>query len=293
MSRTRTLWVDVSEAPSPFHLQALAEYLSTLVLRGAVRSAGFAARWRWRGRVLGFYQPSEKPEHTYRRMTGGPEAVYEDGGTYIFLVHPSAGLGETLDKALETAWCILEASGAGYRGFRNGVLVHGRGVGALGVTRLATRGPGPGIVEIPLPGLDCIHEARRCLDPLLGPGMEEERPEWGGLDRIASSYSEPGWRAYPGAKGLAAGESRRGGYYVRIGVSLESGVIAAARLEGSFYAAPPSEPFNTLAALEGMHPTHTNIEIVLSRLAHRAELAGVHLDDFRRALEEALTGAEE
>ncbi len=282
-----SLWVDASEPPSPFHLQALAEYLSNLALQGAIRSASFAAPWRWRGRVLGFYQSSDKPEHTYRRMTGGPEAVYGEEGTYVFLVHPSTGLGETLDKAIEAAWCILEACGAGYRGFRDGRLIHEGGVGALGVTRLATRGAGPGVVEIHLPGLRCENAAKRCLSPILGQA-EEEKPEWSGLDRIASSYGEPGWRAYLGTRGLAVGESRRGGYYVKVGVAVESGVIAAARLEGSFYAAPPAEPFSTLAALEGMPPTATNIDIVLSRLSTRAELAGVYLDDFKRALQEAL-----
>ena len=91
---------------------------------------------------------------------------------------------------------------------------------------------------------------------------------------MARAYEHPGWRLYPGARGMEKrARIEAPPYWIGLGISTAEGLyIASARIEGVFHAAPPNEPFNLAAALEGM-PLGEQAEM----LAHaRASLMEIH-----------------
>jgi len=222
------------------------------------------------GVLLGFYQPAPPSPGVmvWRRITGGPEARVAGGSWYIALAFASESLSETAGVGERLGEC-------------------GR-ARAWGATRLGPRRLGVGVVELVT---DRPREVLECARGILArPGAPLERiPLPGSAGRIARAYREPRWRLYEGAGILPRrAEVSRGPYRVRIGVSIYEGYISVARVDGTFMAAPPNEPYNTIAAIQGLPASGQALTLLEARLSGVAELYGLEPGDFREALRIAL-----
>ena len=264
--------ITLVEARGPLErLQASLEALVGLFLEGRLQASLLVGEPEGEGVLLGYYQASPldaDPGTTWRRITGGPEARVGSGSWYIGLVFASEDLAEAVGVARGLAECL--------------------GGGVWGATRMGPRELGAGIVEV------VTSDASRALECARGlvarPGASASRlgvPE--SASRIERAYRDPRWKLYTGASPLPLRASvSRGPYSVRVGVSLYEGrYVSLARLDGVFMAAPPNEPFNTAAALQGMPVGDQLYTLVEARLGG-AELYGIAPGDVVEALREAL-----
>jgi hypothetical protein len=251
-------------------LQGGLEAVIGALMEGRLQATILQGEPEGEGVLLGFYQPApEKPgSPIWRRITGGREARLRSGSWYVAV----AFAAESLSEAAGLGEMLEECAGAE----------------AWGATRMGPRELGVGVVEAVT---QRPHEALECLrNALTRPGATvEEAPLPGSAYRIARAYREPRWRIYEGARLLPRkAEVSRGSYRVRLGVSVYEGYISVARVDGTFMAAPPNEPFNTMAAIQGLPADTQALTLLEARLAGIAELYGVEPGDFREALRRAL-----
>lgn len=269
--RLRPRVIHVYASGGAFHLQAALEKLVGLLLEGRLQAGLVAGPWRARGVILGLYQAYEPaPMPAFRRMTGGPGVPVEPGDTYTGLVFASRSLPEAVEVMEGLAGCL--------------------GSRPLGATRVGPRRLAAGVVEVL--GGHGVGEAVECASRLLGgPRARPLDPgSLGDLRGLARAYSEARWIQYPGALGLPRAASRaRGPWRVRVGVELvEDRFIGEARIDGVFLAAPPAEPFSTLAGITGMPVGDQVLMGLEARFTRAIELYGVDARDIVGAAAEAL-----
>jgi len=253
-------------------LQAGAEALTALLLEGRVQAGVVAGYWGEDALVLGYYQPAPREGASLlrRRVTGGWEARAGPETGYAAIVFASESLEEAAGLAEEIA-DRLRAE-------------------AWGATRMGPRRLGAGVLEFigPFDPGQAVDEAKRILGASRVSGIDLS----GQADRIAKAYLHPGWAHFYGAEDLEAhGVVERPPFHVRIGLTVREGFIAAARIDGVFMAAPPAEPYSTIAAIQGM-PAGEQAEMMLAvRFGGPVEVYGVSGEDvveaFRRALSRA------
>ncbi len=250
-----------------YTLQAATEALAARALEGAIQAGLASGPWGMEGRILGLYQASAGDDAVYRRITGGWDASANPETGYAGLVYASESLAETVEIAERLADCL--------------------GAEAWGATRMGPRRLAAGIIEAvgdfdPDAALDCARRALGRPRPTRPPEMP--------LERLSKPYMHPSWRLYPGALVMPRrGERARGPWRVRVGVSLVEGrFIADARIDGVFLAAPPSEPFSTIAGITGMPAGDQVLLAVEARFSAAIELHGIEPVDVVEALRDAL-----
>jgi len=254
----------------PELLQAGLEAIIGSFLEGRIQASLLVGEPEAEGILLGYYQaaPQRLEGGVWRRITGGWEAHIGPGTWYVAAVFASESLEEAVWLGRKMSKCLG---------------------GSWGATRIGPRRLAAGVVEMTTDSDP--REAERCAaEMLVKPGGGVERrglPE--SASRIERAYREPRWRLFEGAEPLPhKGVARRGPYHVRVGVSLHEGYISLARVDGVFMASPPNEPYNAIAAIQGM-PLGPQVLLLLeSRLAGMAELYGVEASDFSEALRRAV-----
>ena len=269
MLRPETVHVWAPEGSQGPLLQAGTEYMVSLLLEGRIQSGIVAGLWGEEARVLGHYQPAPQGYEGLlrRRITGGWEVDAKPSTSYLSIVFASESLEETARLAEEVADCLRAQ--------------------AWGATRLGPRRLAAGVVEVL--GDFSLESAVECGVRILGAKESKPVDVAEKASRLEKAYLHPGWSRFSGAEGLPrVGVVERPPYQVRIGLSIDSGFIATARIDGVFMAAPPAEPYSTIASIQGM-PAGEQAELILeARFGGPVELYGIQGEDvveaFRRAL---------
>jgi len=261
----------IARPKSPYHLQALAEKIAADMMEGKLASSAIISRWPWKGVVSGLYAGEERIP-LVRRITGGSSARILGQGGYVAVVKATTSLEEAIELGMGLSRCM-------------------RGVYAMGATRIGRAELAPGLVELFIEEGRNVAEVLECIESTVSPKDVEfrEAPEWGTLNDIAEAYAAIKWRMYAGASDTEHWSMvSRGEYYVRVAVDLHGMFITRARVDGVFYAAPPSEPFNVASMIEGMRADEQALQAVEARASAMMELAGIKVEDvveaFRRAL---------
>ena len=250
-------------------LQAATEALAARLLEGRLQAGMVVGSTMVDGVLYGLYEAGWGPR-AYRRITGGPKASLRPDTVYAGIVYAS----ESLEETVQAAETIVECLGA-----KN-----------WGATRMGPRRLAAGIIEVvgdysPDQALECTRIALRKPRPQT---LDQSTLP---IDRLSKPYLHPKWRNYTGADPLPCkGAARRGDYMVRIGLSLwEDTFIADARIDGVFNAAPPMEPFSTLAGITGMPVGEQALLALETRFSAKIELHGITPEDvveaFRKAIE--------
>ncbi len=253
------------------YLQAATESMIGLHLGGKIQAGLVLGKWMDEGRVLGYYEGYRpEPGKAWRRITGGPTATVNNDTDYLSVVFASESLEETAGKAQELSSCL--------------------NIKVWGVTRMGPRPLAAGVIEAF--GSFKDRDAVECVKNVLGGRVEEtHNVELDRIKRIARAYIEKGWIEYSGAAKMAYSSIvSRGDYYVRMGVAVVEGFISNALIDGVFYAAPPNEPFNTVAALRGM-PVGDQALLLLEARLGIMELYGIKPSDVIEAYLEAVEKA--
>jgi len=250
-------------------LQGGLEAIVAALMEGRLQATILQGEPEGEGVLLGFYQPApEEDSSVWRRITGGREARVTGGSWYVAVAFAAESLGEAVSLGERLQACS--------------------GAEGWGATRMGPRELGVGVVELVT---QRPHEVLECARGFLArPGSPvEEASLPGSAYRIARAYRDRRWRLYEGAGILPRrAEVSRGRYRVRVGVSVYEGYISAARVDGTFMAAPPNEPYNTIAAIQGLPASAQALNLLEVRLTGMAELYGVEPGDFREALRRAL-----
>jgi len=217
-------------------LQAVLESLVGMLLEGKMQAGLIHGAWGESSLLLGFYMPApDRPGVPLRRrVTGGPSVVMEPDTPYTGIVFAAESLEETAILGESVARCL--------------------GADVWGATRFGPSKLGVGVIEI-IGGRPGREAAVRCFEESISSRVETvEIGEPPGAARIERAYRHPGWAGYKGAALMPLrGERSSGAYTVRVGIALSEGrFIADARIDGTFMAAPPNEPFNTLSNVRGM-----------------------------------------
>ena len=253
-------------------LQAGLEALAGMVLEGRIQSGVISSPWGERSALLGYYEPyTGGPVPVRRRITGGRTAMLREDDVYSGIVFAS----ESLVEAARLAELIAECSGAK----------------AWGATRMGPRRLAAGIIEIA--GARDPGAPLECYVALLSTRPSIEAVDVGeSARRIARAYEDRRWTHYTGASSMPVRiASSRGEYYVRMGFHVTGdGFIAAARIDGVFNAAPPSEPYNLASAIVGM-PLNENVLMLAEHRLEKIELHGVERRDVLGILEKLVESA--
>ena len=264
--RRITIW----KVNGAYRLQAASEIAVGNLLEGRVQSMIVFGEWNLKGRVLGFYQSSnDYLDVVARRATGGDSLLVEKPTNYAAVVTPTTSLRGTIDMAREISDCL--------------------GVRFAGATRIGPMTLSAGVIEfIGDFTLDSLIDCSRVIArrPRI---IEREAPE-DRITEVAKAYATRSWIHYSGASSLPMiGEAKRGDYSVRIGVDLYEGkFISTARIDGNFLAAPPAEPYSTIAGIQGM-PIGDQVFLALeARFSAGLELYGIEPEDITLALKRAV-----
>jgi len=252
-------------------LQGGAEALVALLLEGRIQSGIVTGKWGEEATILGYYQPA--PPRTggilRRRITGGWEARASPETGYAAIVFASESLEETAELAKQLA----EALGAE----------------AWGATRMGPRTLGAGVIEVvgPFDPVQAVEAAQEALGARERGLLDLE----GQASKLEKAYIHPGWAGFTGAEELERlGVVERPPFHVRIGLAVREKFIASARIDGVFMAAPPAEPYSTIASIQGM-PAGEQAELILAaRFGGPIELYGVTGEDVVEAFRRALGG---
>ena len=247
-------------------LQASLEYLIGQHLEGKIQSGLIIGKWKEYSLLLGYYQPYKTyPGHrVLRRITGGKEAILTPNHTYLGLVFAS----ENLEEVVETGEKLIECTGN-----KEGTI--------MGVTRIGPRPLATGVIEI-IAELEINNTVHCVTSELFGKNLEVrkimENPD---LQRLTKPYEDPRWTRFNGIEAYPKKCSlRRGDYLLRLGASIVEGkYIGDMAIDGSFYAAPPNEPFNLVNTLAGMPITDQTIYAFEVRLGKQLELYGLGKDE--------------
>ncbi len=270
MLKPRTLTIPEPFSSEPYRLQARLELLVARHLEGRIQAGLVSGIWTGDGVVLGFYEPYRSGAR-WRRITGGGSVSVRGGKTYTGLVYASENLSEVASIAERLSNCL--------------------GGGLWGVTRIGPRRLAAGVIEVF--GDHTIEEAVECVSSNLFDGRLEVRSmRFEGEDRIVKAYSHPGWLHYYGIGEMPyRGMVERDKYYVRIGLSVTNdGFISNARIDGTFNAAPPNEPYNIVSAVLGLPIGEQSIDLMEARL-NLAEFYGVEPGDVLEAFRIAVNSA--
>lgn len=262
--------INVWRLDGSYRLQAASELAVARVLEGRTQSMIVYGQWNLTGVVLGFYQSSRGVDGVVaRRATGGGSTVVKEPTSYASIIIPSTSLRATVDVAKELSECL--------------------GVGFSGVTRIGPITLSAGVIE--LLGDFQLDQLLDCSKPITRkPRVVEARPPYERITDVAKAYATREWIQYEGSLTQPlVGEARRGDYMVRVGVSLYEGkFISEARIDGNFYAAPPAEPFSTIAGIQGM-PLGDQVYLALeARFSSGLEIYGVEPEDVTLALRRAV-----
>ncbi len=253
-----------------YRLQALTEYVVGQLLEGRIQAGIVHGRWGASGWVVGLYQPALGGMGVVaRRVTGGGMVYSQPQDYYLALVVPSTSLRALVDLARDYSECL--------------------GSGFLGVTRFGPRVLSAGVVEY-IGGID-VSRAFECLQVFSRrPRVKRGSVDPARVDAIARAYGSARWIYYDGVSQLdRVGVVERNGFHVKVGVHLvEERYISTARIEGDFYAAPPAEPFSTIASIQGM-PVGDQVLLALeARFGSVVELYGVTASDVVESARRAL-----
>ncbi len=264
--RRITIW----RVNGAYRLQAASEIAVGNLLEGKVQSMIVFGEWNLKGRVLGFYQSSQGYEDVVaRRATGGGSMLVEKPTSYAAVITPTTSLRATIDMAKEISDCL--------------------GVGFAGATRIGPMTLSAGVIEfIGDFTLDSLVDCSKVI--ARRPRIVERGPPEDRITEVAKAYATRSWIHYDGASSLPmVGEAVRGDYRVRIGVSLfEDKFISTARIDGNFFAAPPAEPYSTIAGIQGM-PLGDQVFLALeARFSAGLELYGIEPEDIALALKKAV-----
>lgn len=268
--RLRVRRIAVWRVNGSYRLQAATELAVSRLLEGREQAVIVFGEWNLRGRVLGFYQSSHGlGDVIARRSTGGGSILVERPVSYASVIFPSTSLNATVDLAREISGCL--------------------GTGFAGATRLGPKPLSAGVIEyLGDFDMDQVIDCSRIIGRR--PRLVEETPEGDKLTRISRAYAERRWIRYDGASTLPmVGEARRDHYMVRVGVRLYEGrFIAEARIDGDFLAAPPAEPFSTIAGVQGMPVSDQVLLALETRFSAGMELYGIEPEDIVTAFRYAV-----
>ena len=226
-------------------------------------------------RILGFYSPGVHGSGVYRRFTGGREYLGDDL-LYIGILLPGGqGLRQVYSHVAEMLMDL------GLR-LRDGWI---EGGGVYGATRFGD----VGLAEILVPrGMDIGGQ-------VLGLFTRVSRHVYSvrGLEKYRGlQYTSRSWVGYSAGEGdieEVIGDME--GFWMRLVLYMHEIYIREARIEGSFYAAPPAAPYNIMAFLRGAHVDE--LIFYQAELSWRKmEFLGLDVEEVVDLLRRAYTSAE-
>ncbi len=260
-----------------FHvLEAVVERLINYALQGVEQPLGLIYSGDSEVEILGYYLDGEQRKGLYRRFTGGPRYIGSDY-SYLALVIPNNPRIDDLYSLLNQ---FLGEKGIEHHGGRIG------GSGVYGVTKFGEAG----LVEIILPA-----EEATLLEELLEwgfSGVEREIYNVRGFEKYRGlEYLSSSWIGYRAGEGDISVSCSGNGFWMRLSLYLHEIYIRDARIVGSFYAAPPSAPYNVMAFFKGAQIN----ELIFYQAENtwlRMEYIGVDRDTLSKLFNEAYTLAD-
>ncbi|MEB3774119.1 MAG: hypothetical protein GSR86_04235 [Desulfurococcales archaeon] len=253
--------------------QLLQAYIDEL-LTGSPKPRGVLCTIPSRIEVLGLYTPYTGTA-THRRITGGPPIAGEDL-TYIGVTLLYPGLLKSLYR--EAVRAVQRAGGLVYGGEAD--LPGSRAV--IGVTKMG----GVGVVELLGSSRDALLEVLRGIYKVVDVaqvGLGEE------VLRAAGGYRSGSWIRYPGPSAGLTARAGREGFSISMSARLHDQYLVDVAVTGNFYAAPPSEPFNLAARLEGTQLNELMFYQTKLAWRSRADVAGIEFEDVDSVMDELYT----
>jgi hypothetical protein len=252
----RRLRIYECRAARPSQALATGEYVLDTALKHRSPAATMCS-WPSRSLVYGLYVATRGEESVERRITGGPVEHVERGCSYLALALPGhRKLVEAVELAKKLETCL--------GGRAHATLVED--VAYLELFRGET-------LE--------ARELASCLEM----GYElHGAPEAWRLEEMARMFESSRWRIYRWREATATARVVRGSFYLNLSVEVVDGYIVSWSLDSNMYAAPPMEPFNVLASVQGMRFDEialTNLELAIRS---RLEAYGITVDDIVEAV---------
>ncbi len=257
--------------------QALQTYIDMLLNTGG-RSRGIYCILHGPHKVLSLYSQYTQSA-THRRITGGPVFTSQSGLSYLGVATVYPGL---LKSMLEDVRKSVERIGGVLEG---GYIRHKEGNGILGITKLGT----VGVIEIiTRPGDLPLLIVENLFKSTLF--REAEIPD--NVKLKAPSYRAETWLKYGLRDARIKATASRGDFYITLKSNIQDGFLTDVTVDGNLYAAPPMEPYNLAARLEGTQINELMFYQIKLAWRERAELAGIDYEDIDKAMDALYEEAE-